>query len=127
MKKIMIIAGLTLGLVPFGTLGDELKLDTLLKATLEGVAETEVVLSKVKIPPNTSLPKHWHPGEEFAYVLEGTVTLWQKGKPDMVLKQGEAATVSLKQVHTAITGSEGVTLLVFRVHEQGRPERIAAE
>lgn len=127
MKKIMILLGLTLGLVPVGTLGDELKLETLLKATLEGVAETEVVLSKVIIPPNTSLPKHWHPGEEFAYVLEGSVTLWQKDKPDLVLKQGEVAKVTLKQIHTAITGAEGVTLLVFRVHEQGKPERIVAE
>ena len=127
MKKTIIIVGLALGLVSFGTLGDELKLENLLKAKLEGVADTEVVVSKVNIPPGTSLPKHWHPGEEFAYVLEGTVTLWQEGKPDIVVKQGEVAKVPLKQVHTAITGPEGVSLLIFRVHEQGKPERIPAE
>ena len=127
MEKTIIIVGLALGLVSFGTLGDELKLENLLKAKLEGVADTEVVVSKVNIPPGTSLPKHWHPGEEFAYVLEGTVTLWQEGKPDIVVKQGEVAKVPLKQVHTAITGPEGVSLLIFRVHEQGKPERIPAE
>jgi quercetin dioxygenase-like cupin family protein len=118
---------LTLGLVPFGSLGGELELENLLKAELEGVAKTEVIVSKVKIPPNTSLPKHWHPGEEFAYVLDGTATLWQKGKPDIVIKQGGVAKIPLKQVHTAISGPEGVNLLIFRVHEQGKPERIAAE
>ena len=103
------------------------QIENLLKEKLEGVTGTEVVVSKVRIPANTSLPKHWHPGEEFAYVIEGSVTLWQKDKSDTLLKEGEAAKVPLKQIHTAITGSEGVTLLVFRVHEEGQPERVKAE
>jgi len=104
-----------------------LKLETLLKAVLEGVDGTEVIVSRVTIPPNTSLPKHWHPGEEFAYVLEGSVTLWQKGKDDIVGTKGDVMKVPLKQVHTAITKDQGVTILVFRVHEQGQPERVPAE
>ena len=102
-------------------------LQNLLSAELEGVKGTEVIVSRVTIPPNTSLPKHWHPGEEFAYVLEGSVTLWQKGKPDIVGKKGDVLKVPLKQVHTAITKEAGVTLLVFRVHALGQPERIKAE
>lgn len=108
-------------------LGEGLKLENLLKAKLEGVSGTEVVISKVQIPPNTSLPKHWHPGEEFVYVIQGNVTLWQKSKEDILIKEGEAAKVPLKQIHTARTGEGGVTLLVFRVHEEGKPERVKAE
>lgn len=104
-----------------------LKLETLLKAVLEGVDGTEVIVSHVTIPPNTSLPKHWHPGEEFAYILEGSVTLWQEGKDDIVGKQGDVVKISLKQVHTAITMDEGATVLVFRVHELGKPERVPVE
>ena len=100
------------------------KLENLLQAVLEGVDGTEVIVSRVTIPPNTSLPKHWHPGEEFAYVLEGTVTLWQQGKDDIVVKAGDVAMVPLKQVHTAMTTDEGATVLVFRVHEKGQPERV---
>jgi quercetin dioxygenase-like cupin family protein len=103
------------------------KLETLLEAVLEGVEGMEVIVSRVAIPPNTSLPKHWHPGEEFAYVVEGSVTLWQKGKDDIVAKSGDVVKVPLKQVHTAITKDEGATILVFRVHEQGQPERVPAE
>ena len=103
------------------------KLETLLEAVLEGVDGTEVIVSRVTIPPNTSLPKHWHPGEEFAYVLEGTVVLWQEGKDELVGKKGDAMKVPLKQVHTAITREEGATVLVFRVHEQGEPERVPVE
>jgi len=104
-----------------------LKLETLLKTVLEGVDNTEVIVSRVTIPPNTSLPKHWHPGEEFAYILEGSVTLWQKGKDDIIGKPGDVVEVPLKQVHTAITKDEGATILVFRVHEQGKPERVPVE
>lgn len=99
-------------------------LETLLKTQLEGVDGTEVVVSKVRIPPNTTLPKHWHPGEEFVYILEGKVTLWQQGKKEITGKSGEVIKVPLKQIHTGITGEEGVSLLVFRVHEQGQPERV---
>jgi quercetin dioxygenase-like cupin family protein len=103
------------------------KLETLLKAVLEGVDDTEIIVSRVAIPPNTSLPKHWHPGEEFAYILEGSVTLWQKGNDDIVGKKGDVIKVPLKQVHTAITKEEGATILVFRVHERGKPERVPVE
>jgi quercetin dioxygenase-like cupin family protein len=103
------------------------KLETLLKAVLQGVDSTEVIVSRVSLPPHTTLPKHWHPGEEFAYVLEGSAALWQEGKDDIVAKAGDVLKVPLRQVHTAITKDEGATFLVFRVHKQGRPERVLVE
>jgi quercetin dioxygenase-like cupin family protein len=103
------------------------KLETLLETVLEGVDGTEVIVSRGTIPPNTSLPKHWHPGEEFAYILEGSVTLWQKGKDDIVGNVGDVMKVPLKQVHTASMKDEGATVLVFRVHEQGKAERVPVE
>lgn len=128
MNKRSYLAFLGLSIAFSGSVFAEvLKLENLMKEKLEGVPNTEVVVSKVQIPANTSLPKHWHPGEEFAYVIKGSVTLWQKGKDDLLIKQGEAAKVSLKQIHTAKTGEEGVTLLVFRVHEEGKPERVKVE
>ena len=105
----------------------DLKLETLMKEKLEGAPGTEVIMSKVEIPPNTSMPRHWHPGEEFVYVQSGSVTLWQEGKADIVCSEGDAVKVPLKQVHTAITGEEGVSLVVFRVHEQGKPERVKVD
>ncbi|MBK1876793.1 cupin domain-containing protein [Pelagicoccus mobilis] len=105
----------------------ELKVDNLLRNPLAGAEGLEVIMSHVSIPPNTSLPKHWHPGEEFAYILAGNVTLWQEGKEDIHFKAGDAAMVPLKQIHTAITGDEGVTLLIFRVHQQGKPERVLVD
>jgi len=104
-----------------------LKIDNIMTSKLELVENTEVVVSHVEIPPNTTLPKHWHPGEEFIYVLDGSAVLWQKNKSDTHLKKGDVFKVPLKQIHTAKTGDEGATILVFRVHEEGKPVRINVE
>ena len=102
-------------------------MENLLSTQLAGVDGTEVIVSRVTIPPNTTLPKHWHPGEEFAYIIEGSVTLWQKGKPDIIGNKGDVVNVPLKQIHTAKTTNEGAVVLVFRVHEIGKPARIKVD
>jgi len=137
----VIVLGLAIGAAPASSLADEPaqaqeapegsaekpKLETLLHAELEGVQGTEVIVSRVTIPPRTALPKHWHPGEEFAYILEGSASLWLEGEQQPAAKVGDVLKVPLKQVHTAITGDEGATILVFRVHEKGQPERVPVE
>ena len=60
-----------------------LKIDNIMTSKLELVENTEVVVSHVEIPANTTLPKHCHPGEEFVYVLEGSAILWQKDKSEV--------------------------------------------
>ena len=70
---------------------------------------------------------HWHPGEEFAYVLEGSFALHQEGKPDQIFQKGDVGVVPLKQVHTISTQDEGTTVLIFRVHEAGQPGRILVD
>ena len=58
--------------------------DVLLRQSVEGVPTKEVIVNQVSIPPHTELPRHWHPGEEIFYVIDGEVTLAQRGKPDLV-------------------------------------------
>jgi quercetin dioxygenase-like cupin family protein len=99
------------------------KLENLRSDKLAGVENTEVIVSRVAIPPHTRLPKHWHPGEEFAYVIEGSVTLWQEGKADITGKAGDVIKVPLEQIHSAKTNDAGALLLVFRVHQSGKQER----
>jgi len=96
----------------------------LLTSQLEGAPGTEVIVSITTVPPNTTLPKHWHPGEEFAYILEGSIVLWQEGKPDEIYRKGDVGKVPLKQVHTVATKEESATILVFRVHESDQPGRV---
>jgi quercetin dioxygenase-like cupin family protein len=102
----------------------KVSLSTILSGELERVEGTEFIVSRVDLPPNTSLPTHWHPGEEFGYVLKGRVIMTLEGKGDAEYGEGELAKVPLKHVHAARTGDEGAELLVFRVHEKGQPERV---
>ena len=100
------------------------KVENLMRAGLEVSGELEVVMSLVEIGPGASLPKHYHPGEEFIYVLEGESTVWQEGKSDTVLSAGNAFHIELEQVHSAMTGSQSTKAIVFRVHRKGMPDRI---
>lgn len=104
-----------------------LKVEEVMRAPLEGTAEKEMIVSSVVIPPNTTLPVHWHPGEEFAYIVKGSARLWRPGEEAIVGKKGDVVKVPYRAVHTAITGPEGVELMIFRVHEKGRPERVVVE
>ena len=105
----------------------QLKVETLSSSQLEGVEGTDLIVSRVTFPPNTTLPTHWHPGEEFAYILEGSATLTMEGEEDTTFSAGELSVIPLKRVHSATSGDEGATILVFRVHQRGQPERVLVD
>ena len=96
----------------------------LLTTALKSAEGLEVIVSHVALPPNITLPMHWHPGEEFAYILEGSVTLILDGEGEQEFLAGDVGVVPLKKAHTARSGDKGATILVFRVHEEGQPGRV---
>lgn len=126
----ILIVLLSIALVGCNTTGTsspptELKLENLLQKPLadEFTPGREVVVSYVEIPPNTTMDRHWHPGEEFHYYLEGEVEIAIDGEPSIIGWPGRVGHVPFKKMHTAITGKEGVKLLVFRVHTKDEPVR----
>ncbi len=90
----------------------------------EGV---EVIISDVIIPPNSRLPRHYHPGEEFIYVIEGSVVHVEANQPDRIVRAGDALVIPARVEHAPYTKDEGARAIVFRVHTQGQPERILVE
>ena len=110
------------------TLGlEKPEIQNLMKSALEGADGLEVIVSHVALPPNVTLPRHWHPGEEIAYILQGSVTLLLEGEDEKTLSEGAVGVVPLKKVHTARSGEKGATIIVFRVHEEGQPDRVLVE
>ena len=97
--------------------------DNLLRESIAGVKGKEIIVSRVSLPPHTNLPWHWHPGEEFFYVIEGSVTLKRRGEPDLLTGTGDAQNIAARIVHTGSTGEQGAELVIFRVHAAGEPER----
>ena len=97
--------------------------DNLLRETIDGVEGKEIIVSRVSFPPQIELPWHWHPGEEFFYVIEGSVTLKRRGEPDLPAGAGDAQKIAVRVIHTGSTGEQGAELVIFRVHASGEPER----
>ena len=83
----------------------------------------EVVISYVELPPNMTMERHWHPGEEFQYYLDGEVEITIDGEPSIIGTPGTVGHVPFKKMHTAITRESGAKVLVFRVHTLGEPVR----
>jgi quercetin dioxygenase-like cupin family protein len=106
---------------------EALKIENLLRDSLDLTEGVEVVVSYLEVPKNTTLPTHFHPGEEFVYMLKGSGELSLKDKSKRILKTGEVFKVPLKHVHSFSTFDEEAKAIVFRVHEKGQPDRILVE
>ena len=99
----------------------------MLRAPITIADGLEVIISDVVIPPNGAVPRHYHPGEEFLYVIEGSAVHVEEGKEDQILKAGDAYVIPPKAEHAPHGGPDGARAIVFRVHVEGKPERILVE
>ena len=86
----------------------------------------EVIVSDVVIPPNGQVARHYHPGEEFLYLIEGTAIHVEEGKADRPLKAGDSYAIPPRAIHAPKGGPDGARAIVCRVHLAGQPERIEA-
>jgi quercetin dioxygenase-like cupin family protein len=82
----------------------------------------EVVQVRVDFDPGVAFGRHSHPGEEIAYVLEGTLEYQVDGKPSVTLKAGDVLYIPAGTIHAAknvgsVNGSELATYIV----EKGQP------
>jgi quercetin dioxygenase-like cupin family protein len=90
---------------------------------IEGVAEREVVMYVADVMPGAVAGRHFHPGPEVGYVLQGSIVLEPDGHSAMTLKVGESFHMPTKHIHNAKNASttEAAKLLVFLVGQKGQP------
>jgi quercetin dioxygenase-like cupin family protein len=82
----------------------------------------EVIQVRVDFAPGVSFPPHSHPGEEMAYVIEGTLEYQFEGKPPITLKAGEALFIPAGTVHSARNAGTGnAAELATYLVEKGKP------
>jgi quercetin dioxygenase-like cupin family protein len=82
----------------------------------------EVIQVRVDFAPGAAFGRHVHPGEEIAYVIEGSLEYQFDGKPPVVLKAGDSLFIPAGAVHAArnvgpVKAAELATYLV----EKGKP------
>jgi len=54
----------------------------------KGLQGKEAHLYTIELAPGVESPRHWHPGDYFLYVLEGSGLLMEDGKAPMALRPG---------------------------------------
>jgi quercetin dioxygenase-like cupin family protein len=88
----------------------------------------ELVQVRVDFAPGVAFGKHSHPGEEIAYVLEGSLEYQVEGKPPVTLKTGEALFIPAGTIHSAknVGSGNGAELATYIV-EKGKPLVVLAK
>jgi quercetin dioxygenase-like cupin family protein len=93
----------------------------LLKQALS-VPGREVVQVRVGFAPGAFAPEHRHPGEEVAYVLEGTLEYRLDGGLPIVLQAGKTLFIPAGALHSARNVGVGkASELATYVVETGKP------
>jgi quercetin dioxygenase-like cupin family protein len=127
------ISGFVLALAfSFATLGADvsmaqdqpIKRTELVRADVADVPGKETVIYIADVMPGAAGGRHTHYGDEFVFILEGTLVITPDGKEPITLQSGEAAHLAPADgVHCAKNGnsSEPAKVLVVLVVEKGKP------
>jgi quercetin dioxygenase-like cupin family protein len=132
MKRPVLILTLTLGLgIALGMVGsnvlnaqqEPIKRTVLVRSDLAGMEGKEAILFLAELAPGAAGGKHYHPGTELFYSLEGAFTHEPEGKPAVTLKQGQAGINPNKGVHYIRNASttEPAKILGCMIADKGQP------
>ena len=81
----------------------------------------ETVIMRVKIQPHVNSGLHTHPGFDAAYMLEGSLVVLERGKPEKPVNAGQSWHVLPGVVHEVKAGADGANVLAIYVVEKGKP------
>jgi quercetin dioxygenase-like cupin family protein len=87
----------------------------------------EGVTTVIEIPPGATSARHSHPGEDFGYIIEGTIVLQVDGNPPVTLKAGDVFFTERGHIHNARNiGTTTARAVDTYVIDKGKPGIIPA-
>jgi quercetin dioxygenase-like cupin family protein len=93
----------------------------LIRADLTGVPGKEVYVTVIEAQPGHEFVPHFHYGDEFGFVIEGTVDGFLE-QTQNVTKTGEAFHAPREKVHGGkVTSTTPAKMLVVHVVDKGKP------
>ena len=127
MLTIALVVGIAMGMIGNQFLMAQqrpVQRTVLLKTDLAGIEGKESVVLMVEAAPGAVSGKHYHPGHELAYILEGSMILEVEGKPPVTLKAGDTFHIPPQAVHGGKNASTTAPLkvLAFGLFEKGQPD-----
>ena len=107
-----------------GVLGQKQQRTILSKTDLAVAPGMEAIVLTVDGAPGLIGKKHYHPGDEFIYIAEGTLTLDVAEKGELTLKKGETLHIPSRVVHQAVNPSPDAPFkaITFGIFEKGQPD-----
>ena len=98
------------------------KVTSLVKVDLTGVSNKQVIANIYEVPPGNMVPLHFHHGDEFHLVLSGEWAAQVEGKPDHVMKAGDAQYVEREHEHGGkVISAAPLRLLGVMIVDKDRP------
>jgi quercetin dioxygenase-like cupin family protein len=95
--------------------------NVLTKADLTGVEGKEVLVTLLEAAPGAEFPAHTHPGDEFLYVIDGSIEGFVEQTRNPV-QTGQTFHVMREKVHGGkVTGNTPAKLLAIHIVDKGKP------
>jgi quercetin dioxygenase-like cupin family protein len=74
-----------------------------------------------EVAPGASSGRHFHPGPETGYVIEGDMLLMIDGQAARPLKAGDSYQIPANAVHDVKGGDKGMKVMAVYMVERGKP------
>ena len=103
--------------------------NVLVEKALPGAEGKIISINHVKMPPEWVGGRHYHSGPTYVYVLEGTFTVEEEGKPAPTFEAGELYEEPMGNAMQAFNKSTDgpMELLLIQVQNEGEPLMYQAE
>lgn len=100
--------------------------NVVLEGPIEGAPDRHLVMGDLVAAPGSVIPRHYHSGEEFLYVIGGSAILKREGMPDMELRPGQSVRIAPGVVHGGISGPDGTRAISSWIVVNNQPLRTLA-
>ncbi|BBC71566.1 conserved hypothetical protein [Altererythrobacter sp. B11] len=94
---------------------------------LSAAPGSELIATDLVLGPDAQGQAHYHPWEEYLYVLGGSAIVELDGAAPQMVRAGETFTIPARAVHTPRAGPQGLRAIILRVHRAGDPESVPVE
>lgn len=96
-----------------------------LSGPIEAAPGHHLVMGDLNIPAHAPIPRHYHHGEEFLYILGGSTVIVREGLGEMTLMPGQGVRIAPDTVHWGKAGPKGLRAVSSWVVPDGQPLRVA--
>ena len=109
---------------------EQIRRTSLMQTELEGVPGKVADVFLIEFAPEAATGKHSHPGNEIAYILEGTAAVLAGGNMTPITqRRGSVIHIEPNMVHDVKNPSktEPLKAIVFALYDKGKPTTVPAK